>query len=285
MADTETHATTHPRLLLAGESLRGPGSAIEAVADGRRAARAALHLLRSGQPTPEEPESGRPLDPYPADVIERLRRNETLATQPAPFADEQPHLAKNDARREGDRCLGCAAGSVIDESECAWCLTCYRVCPVDAVEVGDSMYADPARCQACGLCAALCPAVAISLTAWEYALPSPGEAARDRGAVALVCRYLDEKPPTDGADVARVPCPARLKPVEVLNLFSRGYNHVSVHPCAEDRCKYGRPWANVESLARCVKELLEPVRPGARMEVRAPESAARASAVQNGEDG
>ncbi|MBM4043001.1 MAG: FAD-binding protein, partial [Planctomycetes bacterium] len=38
VADRDTHQTSHPRVFLAGEALRGPGSAIEAVADGHRVA-------------------------------------------------------------------------------------------------------------------------------------------------------------------------------------------------------------------------------------------------------
>ena len=35
---------------------------------------------------------------------------------------------------------------MIDEARCASCLTCFRVCPLQAVQSGETMFADPARC-------------------------------------------------------------------------------------------------------------------------------------------
>ncbi len=270
VVNKETHLTSHPRLFLAGEALRGPGSAIEAVADGQRTARAVLHLLRTGQASVPNQDAARPLDPYPQDVLDRLRRAGTMAVPPEPFSDSEPQLTEREARREGDRCLGCMAGAVIDEADCAWCLTCLRVCPLDAVEISERMYADPVRCQSCGLCAAVCPASAINLSAWEVTLPPVEKGHTETRNVALVCRYGDVDPPA-GHDVLEVPCLGRLRPVELLRLFARGYSRMALCPCVAEDCKYARAWKNVEPLAGCVRAILGKVRPEARIEVLVPQ--------------
>jgi ferredoxin len=251
------------------------------VADGQRTARAVLHLLRTGQASVSNRDAARPLDPYPQDVLDRLRRTGTMAVPPEPFADSEPQLTEREARREGDRCLGCGAGAVIDEAECAWCLTCLRVCPLDAVEISERMYADPVRCQSCGLCAAVCPASAISLSSWEVTLPPVGECGAETRGIALVCRHGDVDAPA-GHDVLEVPCLGRLRPVELLRLFARGYSSVALCPCAAEDCKYGRAWQNVESLAGCVRVILATTRADVRLEVFAPQPARAVDAGPGG---
>ena len=78
-----------------------------------------------------------------------------VAAEPEPFAPCEPMLEEAPARREAGRCLGCLSGAVIDENKCASCLTCLRICPLEAVRIGETMVAVPARCQACGICASL----------------------------------------------------------------------------------------------------------------------------------
>lgn len=60
---------------------------------------------------------------------------------------------------------------LIDVSKCAYCLTCYRSCPRNAIELlygiegaawNGAPFVHPYACQACGSCAAECPNRAIS---------------------------------------------------------------------------------------------------------------------------
>ena len=279
IVDRDTHVTSHPRIFLAGESLRGPGAAIEAVADGHEVAEIVQCFLATGQTDRPPSDPARPLDPYPEDVTGKLRRMLSVATEAEPFAEAEPLLDEADAQHEGGRCLGCLAGAEIDEDKCAACLTCFRVCPLDAIRIDQTMVADPVRCQACGLCAAVCPAGAIDLSYWQGAdlaarVPAPPADAT----VALVCEYRQDGR-VDAPAVVRVPCLARLKPVDVLRLVRRGYQTLRLYPCREDECKYGTAWGNCRSVTDFVGGILAQVRPEARVELCLPDCPAAATAA------
>ncbi|MBM4036695.1 MAG: hydrogenase iron-sulfur subunit, partial [Planctomycetes bacterium] len=269
VADRDTHQTSHPRVFLAGEALRGPGSAIEAVADGHRVAEVVARFLETGAATKPEADGAVPLEPYPEETLARLRKIASAAPETEPFAPDEPLIGEEAAWREGGRCLGCLAGATIDEARCASCLTCFRVCPLDAVEIGQAMASNPVRCQACGLCAAVCPANAISLPVWEPAKEAPAAAGQALGRAAIVCLH-DGHQEINADEVLRVPCIARLKPVEVVRLFRRGHKSVSLHACAKDACKYGVAWKNLESLAGCVRELVRATLPEAELKLCLP---------------
>jgi len=270
VADRETHVTSHPRVYLAGESLRGPGSAIQAVADGHRVADVVARFLETGQVTKPAADEAKPLEPYPAEVVAKLRRLSPATKEAEPFASSEPAIDEASALREAGRCLGCLAGASIDETKCAACLTCWRICPLDAIEIGEAMRADPVRCQACGLCASACPANAIDLSCWRgtgrdgWQVPAPSPDAEPT--LALVCRHRDGVRIRAGR-VVHVPCLARLKPVDVLRAFGKGYGAISLHPCARDDCKYGAAWENIESIVGYVRDILGAARPEARIEV------------------
>jgi NADPH-dependent glutamate synthase beta subunit-like oxidoreductase/ferredoxin len=279
VVDRRTHATSHPRIFLAGESLRGPGSAIEAVADGHRVAEVVGGFLQTGQVAAPAADDAEPLAPFPDDVVGKLHQMLAADTEPEPFAEAEPDLAEDEARREAGRCLGCMAGAVIDEDKCAACLTCLRVCPLDAIRIGEVMSADPARCQACGLCASVCPGGAIELSYW----PSPGRAEgrapvraadADASAVALVCEYRQDGD-LAGAQVRRVPCLARLKPIDLLDLCRQGYRRISLVACEQGDCKYGSAWRNIQSVVDYVRGILERACPAARIDLQLGQPAAQ----------
>jgi ferredoxin len=271
-------------VFVAGESLRGPGMAIEAVADGHRVAEVVARFLETGQVAAPVEEESSPLEPFPDDVLTRLRQLRPAAVEPEPFAQGEPMLDEAAAQREAGRCLGCLAGGVIDESKCAACLTCFRVCPLDAIEIGEAMHANPARCQACGVCASLCPANAITLSYWQAdeeeqrkplvePIASPGTQA---STLAVQCRHKADGD-IQASHLVRVPCLARLKPIDLLELFRQGYRTVTLYPCAEDECKYGAAWANIDSLVSYVRSVLEEALPAARIEVCVPQPAGEAT--------
>ncbi|HHY93954.1 MAG TPA: CoB--CoM heterodisulfide reductase iron-sulfur subunit A family protein, partial [Firmicutes bacterium] len=60
--------------------------------------------------------------------------------------------------------------SQVDESKCAACLTCVRVCPYQVPFINERGVAqiDAVQCQGCGLCAAECPAQAIQLGNYRF---------------------------------------------------------------------------------------------------------------------
>jgi ferredoxin len=218
-----------------------------------------------------------PLDAFPADVVGRLRQMHRVAAEPEPFAEAEPILQEDDARREGGRCLGCLVGAVVDETKCAVCLTCLRACPLDALEIGDAAVANAVRCQACGVCASVCPANAISLSYWAFedlSVEDLGQLrpARQGATVALACEYAGDQHAAP-AEALRVPCLARLKAIQLLRLVRRGYRRILLHPCAKEDCKYGSAWENIESVAGYVQGLLQQCCPEARVEVCLPEAA------------
>jgi len=54
--------------------------------------------------------------------------------------------------------------SEVDQTACAGCLTCVRLCPYEVPEINEEgvAYIEPASCQGCGLCASACPRKAIT---------------------------------------------------------------------------------------------------------------------------
>jgi NAD-dependent dihydropyrimidine dehydrogenase PreA subunit len=278
LADRDTQVTSNPRVFLAGEALRGPGSAIQAIADGHRAADIVARFLETGEATKPAADEATPLAAYPEETVARLRKIASLAPEAQPFAPDEPLIDEESAWREGGRCLGCMAGAVIDETRCASCLTCYRVCPLDAVEIGEAMAADPVRCQACGVCASVCPAGAIMLPLMESVagmepLSPQAPATGMPATVAMACRH-DGHRAVEGERTLYVPCLARLKSVQVLRLFRRGCKTVRLYPCASDACKYGAAWKNIESVVGHVREVLREARPEAQLELCVPEAVA-----------
>jgi len=272
LADGQTHVTSHPRVFLAGESLRGPGSAIEAVADGHEVAHVVAAFLATGELVEPPREEARPLEPFPADVASKLRQMHAVATEPEPFAEGEPVMNDDEGRREAGRCLGCLTGAVIDEDKCASCLTCLRICPLEAVEIGETMLANPVRCQACGACATVCPANAIGLSYWEFTDlcgDGPGPAVVPQGvdpAITLLCEHgTDEHPPAD--QVLCVPCLVRLKPIDLLRLFRQGYKRITLVPCEQEECKYDTAWPNIQSVVDYVRETVTGIWPEAQLDL------------------
>ena len=286
LVDRETHQTDFPKVFLAGESLRGPGAAIQAVADGHEVAEVVAQFLATGYAAKPQPDEARALAQYPPDVAAKLRQMVGADTEAKPFADSEPLLAEADARREGGRCLGCLAGAVIDETKCSYCLTCFRVCPLQAIEAGDPMYANPVRCQACGVCAAMCPGNAIDLEYWrapDLGQPAEaGETEKTGSSVALICGHR-ENGQIEAADTLRVPCLARLKPVDLLRPFQRGYQTVQLYGCEEEECKYGKAWRNIDSVVNFARSMLERVLPEAKIELHLSEKAGASSGEPAGE--
>lgn len=56
----------------------------------------------------------------------------------------------------------------IDQSACARCLTCYRLCPYGAIDMSPRMDIHPTACQSCGLCRAGCPNRAIHIDEGQF---------------------------------------------------------------------------------------------------------------------
>jgi len=162
-----THETVLPGVFAAGEIVTPPGSAVEACASGRRAAKA-IDMFLSGRAIVLDdatPPTIGGIVPATAEKLVRQDRN-TPPTEPAEersknWAEFEHTFPEPTALAEARRCMSCGSGAEVLVDKCAACLTCRRVCPFDIPNVTDVARIDSALCQACGLCMAACPANAI----------------------------------------------------------------------------------------------------------------------------
>jgi NADPH-dependent glutamate synthase beta subunit-like oxidoreductase len=146
--ERETLATSQPGIYAGGDVAFGPRIVIEAVADGRRAARAIdTHLTgRSDEPTElvlRRFDTFGYEHPFAAGDYERLQRGEiqTIAVEErAPGAEVEVSYSNEQARVEGARCLHCWVNTIFDSramsgSECIQCGGCADVCPEDCIDL------------------------------------------------------------------------------------------------------------------------------------------------------
>jgi NADPH-dependent glutamate synthase beta subunit-like oxidoreductase len=139
VVNPETLETSRPGIFAGGDSARGPGALIQAVADGRRAALSIDRYLR-GVPllTPRE------LEPLPVvrltdqEIVELAEASEVnpeqravMSTAPAQerirdFREVELGLSEEQARAEALRCLRCGI--------CAECWRCVETCGADCID-------------------------------------------------------------------------------------------------------------------------------------------------------
>jgi coenzyme F420-reducing hydrogenase delta subunit/NAD-dependent dihydropyrimidine dehydrogenase PreA subunit len=284
--DPETLSTSERGVFACGEVSAGPGAAVEAVADGHRAARAIQHLLDAGEllrqpPADEVPSIGE----LPDEVAERVKEQARVEVGRAQgearvtdFTEVERGFTEAEARAEAQRCLACTTGAFVDEDRCAACLTCVRICPFGVATVTNTASMPQEQCQACGLCAAVCPAAAIALKRFgaervEETLKRllPGrQGSRSPGILVSFCclfettsrKFLNENPEdVERTGVARVlvPCVGRLSVTDMLAPFEHGAAGVSIIACSEGECLYPtaeeRLRARVDEARRVLEEI------------------------------
>jgi NADPH-dependent glutamate synthase beta subunit-like oxidoreductase len=192
--EPRTLATTMPGVYCGGDLAFGPRIAIEAVADGKRAA-LAIHEHLGGGSVPRARGRFRPIPLDRAgDRYDRTPRQPVPSlpvTRRTGFREVEQGYDEEQARLEGSRCLWCNVATVFDSERCILCSGCVEICPeaclalvpnsrlrggpdLDAVRealgVDGSAAAivkDEERCIRCGLCAERCPTGAITMEALE----------------------------------------------------------------------------------------------------------------------
>jgi len=200
--DPETLATTAPGVFVAGDLAHGTRLVIDAVASGKKVARAVYRHLTGRSIRPEAVEVHVPLDRYRREfAYEAIGRVEVRARAAAERLANPGLLVEigydaAQAGREASRCLDCGVTPVFDGTRCVLCGGCVDVCPtvclklvaLDAIEagaeldavIGSSLGADTGRnansailkdedrCIRCALCAMRCPTDAITMERVQF---------------------------------------------------------------------------------------------------------------------
>ncbi|HYM62231.1 MAG TPA: FAD-dependent oxidoreductase [Thermoanaerobaculia bacterium] len=201
--DPDTLATTAPGIFAGGDAAFGPRIAINAVADGKRAAKSIDELLR-GAPRPAEeemvevvlePRWDRELD---FEAIPRQKPPTRPIARRIGIAEVEECFDETTARREGSRCLRCWTNTIFEQqpaagTECILCGGCQDICPerciaivpasrvtslppsarelaaivIEKREVGSVMLKNEEVCIRCGLCVARCPAGTITMRSFR----------------------------------------------------------------------------------------------------------------------
>jgi len=249
-----------------GEMMMGPGTAVQAMANGRQAAEAVAAYL-DGKPFDtanlEEVAELEKLDPKVAGEIDKVARLDIPMMTPEErvrhFKQAELGYDVETAIREARRCLTCAAGACQDEDLCVHCLTCVRICPYDVPVVNEEgkVTIRNDQCQACGLCLSACPVYAIkfrepyvenAVNSIEPAVQKALEKRNGKPAMlAITCAYGAFAMPDfvnrehQNVEVVRYPCVGKLDSVDLLKAFEMGIDGVVVVGCADSEkfnCQY-----------------------------------------------
>jgi NADPH-dependent glutamate synthase beta subunit-like oxidoreductase len=194
--DPETLATTAPGIYAGGDAAFGPRIAIEAVANGKTAARSIHEYLGGGETTPRLHVE---IHKVPADGYGMPEGYEKFRRDGAPTVDAgrrtgitevENIMSEEHARRQAERCLVCHVDTIYDPQLCVLCNRCADVCPekcltfvpIEQVEMPDdqreralatyghapdqpmtALLKDDTACIRCGLCAVRCPTEAMTM--------------------------------------------------------------------------------------------------------------------------
>lgn len=190
-----TLATTAAGVFAGGDVAFGPRNLIEAVANGKRAARSIHEYLTSDQ---AQLETHLEIEEIPTSIYRMITGFERLDRETPPtldvgrrtgIAEVETGYDRAAAFRQAARCLLCHIQTIYDPEKCVLCNRCVDVCPeyclafvpfdeVDldaderrAVATGASanglpltaLVKDDDRCIRCGLCAIRCPTGAMTM--------------------------------------------------------------------------------------------------------------------------
>jgi formate dehydrogenase (NADP+) beta subunit len=197
--DRATLATTAPGVFAGGDVAFGPRNLIEAIANGKRAARSIHeHLSREAARV----ESIIAIEKLPTRDYRTIAGFELLDRASPPTVDlgrrsgiteVESAFPSDDAARQGARCLVCHVQTIYDPEKCVLCGRCVDVCPeyclhlvpLEDVDLPDAerralvaaseadglplsaMLKDDTKCIRCGLCAIRCPTDAMTMERFQ----------------------------------------------------------------------------------------------------------------------
>jgi NADPH-dependent glutamate synthase beta subunit-like oxidoreductase len=193
--DPATLATSAPGVFAGGDVAFGPRNLIEAIANGKRAARS-IHERLSGERAAVAASIA--IDVIPSAEYRMLAGFEILDRESPPtvevgrrtgITEVETGFGADQARLQAARCLVCHVQTVYDPEKCVLCNRCVDVCPeyclaivpFDSLDLDDTVRAeltvraeanglplsamvkDDERCIRCGLCAVRCPTDAMTM--------------------------------------------------------------------------------------------------------------------------
>jgi NADPH-dependent glutamate synthase beta subunit-like oxidoreductase len=208
--DAGTLATSAPGVYAGGDVAFGPRNLIEAIANGKQAARSIHEYLETAK-------AGREISVAIDEIASREYRMlagfELLDRETPPTLDVNRRTGisevevgygEAEARRQAARCLVCHVQTIYDPEKCVLCNRCVDVCPeyclaivpfedleldeaartelVSRAEANglplSAMVKDDDRCIRCGLCAIRCPTEAMTMEKFSIRDRYAPEAAR-----------------------------------------------------------------------------------------------------------
>jgi NADPH-dependent glutamate synthase beta subunit-like oxidoreductase len=148
--DSETMASTHPRVFFGGDAAFGPKNIIWAVAHGHAAA-LSIHQLCSGQSIEDRPapmveiisqKMGIHEWSYDNDIAPDRRYRVPLREKVVALRDIKAEVELGYdfelALKEAHRCLNCDVQTVFTSSLCIECDACVDICPMDCISFTDN---------------------------------------------------------------------------------------------------------------------------------------------------
>jgi NADPH-dependent glutamate synthase beta subunit-like oxidoreductase len=194
--DAETLATSAPGVYAGGDVAFGPRNLIEAVANGKRAARSIHEYLGRGR---TRRRAWMEVEKIPTAEYRTIAGFELLDREAPPtldvgrrtgIAEVEVGYAEAEARQQAARCLVCHVQTIYDPEACVLCGRCVDVCPerclafvpLEQVSLPEqeraalaqvasqetalpltALLKDDSRCIRCGLCAIRCPTDAMTM--------------------------------------------------------------------------------------------------------------------------
>ncbi len=212
--DAETLATSAPGVFAGGDVAFGPRNLIEAVANGKRAARS-IHdyLSREGARIASELS----IEKIPTPLYRMIAGFEVFDREAPPtlpvgrrtgIAEVETGYGEEEGRCQAARCLLCHVQTIYDPEKCVLCSRCVDVCPEYCLAIApleeldlpeeerrelerraegnglplSAMIKDDERCIRCGLCAIRCPTDAMTMERFSIAERFAAPAAAAPGA-------------------------------------------------------------------------------------------------------
>ncbi|HLA79470.1 MAG TPA: 4Fe-4S binding protein, partial [Vicinamibacteria bacterium] len=210
----DTLATSAPGVFAGGDAAFGPRNLIEAVANGKRAARSIHEYLERGS---ARLESSLEIEKIPSSRYRMIAGFEILDRQAPPtldvgrrtgIAEVETGYDHTQAFAQAARCLVCHVQTIYDPEKCVLCSRCVDVCPEHCLAIVpfeelalpeeqrtelaaraegnrlplSAMIKDDDRCIRCGLCAVRCPTDAMTMERFQVTerfVASPAGSAGD----------------------------------------------------------------------------------------------------------